>query len=747
MMCSPRINKLKEIMYAYDENAIFYERMMLLEEAKRRFARYSPALRFAHTLAFHLDNMSIDIRPAETIVGFMAQVAPTPAQEQEFRRLAEDENFKMTPFVSFDPSGLIEITDMDERYCPQWFSSYGHNVPDYAWILKNGFSGIAEKARDRLQSTALAPEAQEFLNCCVLVCDAMCRFAKRYHDLALEKLQTTDDLEEIARYQHIAQICAVSPSMPCETLAQAFQTVWFVHLVASGVLGGRDFSFGRMDEYLLEYFDPSNVNSSQEAQELFEELYIHVMELSGFSVATYDSKRIVNTGSIQYIVLGGIDRSGKEVCNPLTFAALRANERLATKQPALILRWNPDINPELMQQAVKLCATGNGYPAFFDERKTINALVTNGGVSLEDARDFAYYGCNNVALPGLADELREVWYNVPKYLELALNCGIEPFSGIQIGANTCPVEALTDLDAVIEALAAQMRYFLLKARRSIINFDQMWSTIRPFSFESLLSSHAFDRASMLTDRGAKYLFYTNHFCGVATVANSLYTIKRLVYDEKRLSLIDLLGILKNDWREHEELRKEIIDDFEKFGNNQKEVDSIATTVASRFIHEIEKLPPLPNSRKPLPAFYSMSHHRNMGRVVGATPDGRMAHAPISESQSGTYGTEKRGPTASLSSAAKLPLYLTASGGNNLKLNPSMLKGKDGFLRLKALIETYFEQGGSQLQINIVDNNVLEDAILHPERHSTLLVRVIGYSAYFVMLSPEQQQEILLRNSF
>ena len=744
-----RIETLKAIMFQYDENAFFYERMQLLEQARTLFAKENPAYRFAKTFSYLLENISIDIRPGEWIVGFMPQVQPTPEQEEALLRNSIDNNFRMSDYVTFDASGLIEITDPDERYNPSWFCSYGHYVPDYERVLKLGFSGIADEARRRLEDVTLSQPQKDFLLCAIITSEAMCRLGERYHDLAVALAQSVETCKEKERFELIAECCRTTPSQPAQTLLQAMQTVWFVHLVVSGVIGGRDFSFGRMDEYLLPYYLADEANglmNEDYATELFEELYIHVMELSGFSVATYATKRIVNNGSIQYVVIGGTNRQGDAICNPLTFAALRANELLKTKQPALILRWFPGINKKLMDYAVKMCSSGDGYPAFFDERKVVEALMTHGSVPREEALEFAFYGCDNIALPGNCDELREVWHNFPKYLELALNEGRDMATSRLIGAKTRPRSEMAGIDDILHALFLQARYFLNRARRKIIEFDYIWPLMRPFSFESTISKNAIQRAESINLGGSDYKHYTNHLCGLATTADSLYAIKKLVFEEGRLSLDDLWNVLGNSWQGHEILQAEVKNKFPSFGNDIDEVDQIAVNIANWFVQENLAIPALPSGRRPYPSIYSMSHHRNLGKVVGATADGRNAYQPISESQSGTYGREKKGPIGTLGSAAKLPLHHTPSGGNNIKLNPRSIKAAEGQNRLRSLIETYFEQGGNQIQINIVDNDVLQDAMIHPEKHKNLLVRIVGYSAHFVMLSPEQQLEIIQRNS-
>lgn len=502
-------------------------------------------------------------------------------------------------------------------------------------------------------------------------------------------------------------------------MREAVQTVWFTHLIESAVVGGRDFSFGRVDAYLVDYFD----GDTAALEELFAELYIHVTELSGMSVVGYRPKRIVNAGSIQYITLGGPGTDPR-----ISRAALAASVDTRCKQPSIVLRWSPEIDEELMGQSVKSCASGFGYPAFFDERKLKSALMAGLGADEATADDFALYGCDNITLPGREDELREVWINAPFLLLRALD------------------NAPDSLDELLEGFRHELRAALDSAAEKLSAFDRAWCAKKPFSFESLLASHAVARGETVNGAGADFKHFNAHLVGMATLANSLYAVDKLVFREKRFSAAGLSAVLAADWAGHEALRLEAAERFEKFGNDEDGVDTLAVRAAEIYVCECAKTM-TDAGRRALPAIYSLSHHRAMGGAIGATPDGRRAGEALSESLSGVYGTEKRGPTASLCSAAKLPLFLCASGGNNLKLTPKSVEGKKGEARLRALIEGYFELGGSQLQINVLDHSVLLHAVAHPERHRDLLVRVVGYSAYFVLLSPDQQREIIARNSF
>lgn len=747
-----RIARLKSIINNNPVNSVFYERVVLLEEAHEKYSNIGDgrALLYARSLAYLLDNVTVDIRPDEHVVGFAPQVVMDHEQEEYYNKLAIDNNFKITPHLTFDPMHLVPIDDPDNRYCPEWFCAYGHNCPYYPRILSLGFEGIALEAKIKLNDKNLTLEQQQFLKASIITAEAICRFGQRYHDKAILMAKSANDIAEIHRFELIAEVCSISPAKPCKTFHQAVQTMWFVQLIENSFVGCRDMAFGRVDDFLYPYYQCSfkeGMVNREKAAELFEDLYLHIMENIGHSQENYNPQRILNVNAIQYFLIGGTDSKGQEICNDISFAALDASYELQVKQPAIILRWFPKINKELMEYSVKVCCSGVGYPAYFDERKTMEVLMKyNPTMSYADANSHAYYGCDNIVMPGNSDELRECWHNLPKYLELALHEGIDPLTQIKCGVSTMPISEMLSYEDIVEAFRQQTAYYLFRARQDIIEFDQIWLAMKPFSYESLISKHAIERASSINGTGSDYKHMNNHFGGIATIANSLYAINKIVFEEKRMSLTQFVKILDQDWIDHELLRNEIKTKFQKFGNNQEQVDNIALKISNLILDENDKVPIMPNGRKSYGSIYTLYHQAAMGKVTGASADGRKAHESISESQSGTYGSEKNGPTGTMLSAAKLPLNRVVSGGNNVKIQSNTVKGKEGIIRLKSAIETYFDCGGNQLQLNVLDNSTLLDAVKNPQNHRDLLVRVVGFSANFVSLSPEQQKEIINRNS-
>ena len=384
-----------------------------------------------------------------------------------------------------------------------------------------------------------------------------------------------------------------------------------------------------------------------------------------------------------------------------------------------------------------------GYPSFFSDATVFNALIAN-GVSRENAVDYGYYGCNNSFLPGHEDELRETWHCMPKYLEFALNRGACMMTGRAIGVVTPSTHKLDSMDDIYRALRAQIADGVVKAKKHVERSDAYWNELKPFSFESVIMTDCIRKASSMNDKGSLQRHINNHLVGLATAANSLYALQKLVFEQKRFTLAEFVELLKSDWKGEEYTREYVRQRFAKFGNDIDEVDCIAQRISMIFAEEVRKASPTLSGRVMYPSIYSLWHHREFGKHCAASADGRRSGEELSESQSPVYGTEENGPTAMFNSIAKLPLQLTPSGGINVKFQPRLFEGPEGHKNLAGLIEGYFKKGGMHVQINVISKQKLIDAQMHPENYKNLLVRVVGYSAYFVTLSPAQQQEIIDR---
>lgn len=741
-----RVEMLKQKLEAENDLGVFYERMTLLMEAEKKYGALPNGEKYAKSFAYLLAHMTVEILPNELIVGLSKEIILSEEQEKIFAKACAQNNVRATDLFSFDPLGIVEITDVGQRFAPEWLCSWGHVIPDYEKLLKVGYRGLEREALARLEDETLTAKQRNFLKNTVTAVRAMQQFVRRYEALAEQMGENCEEQSERQRLMAIAHNCK-GAIHGAKDFGQALQLIWFTNLVLHTVCGARDYGFGRMDIYLYPYWKKDSQAgrlSKEEAVELLECLFIKTNEIIGRGWEAYQPKRILSMNSIQYILLAGIDENGNDATNEVSYMVLKAVDELKIKQPTVNIRYHDKIDRKFFEEACKVAASGLGYPSFFNDHIVIPALIRN-GIEEKDAIDYGYYGCNNSYLPGKEDELRESWHSGPKYLEFALNHGVCMMTQKVLGAITKPAYAMNSMEDLYEALRIQFAAGISRAKAHVEKSDAYWQLIHEFNFESAVMSDCIQQAETFNGKGSKYRHFNNHLVGLATLANSLYAIEHLVFVEKKLTLPELIEQLKEDWPD-ETLRAYVEEHMQKYGNDQDEVDAIAAQVSSMFVEEVMKASPMENGRVLYPSIYSLWHQRELGKVCAASADGRKAGTPVSESQSPVYGSEKNGPTAALNSVAKLPLDLTPTGGINVKFQPKLFAMENGHLNLAALIEAFFQQGGMHMQINVISRETLEDAKINPQKHKNLLVRVVGYSAYFVTLSPEQQDEIIQRTA-
>ena len=744
-----RVKRLREAMLQNnDDRAVFYERMTLLLEADERFSGLGNGEKYARSFSYLLEHMDVFIKPDELIVGSVKEIVMDEAQERHFLSQCARHNVKATELFSFDPLGLLEITDPDERFATEFLCSYGHLIPDWPKLLRAGFDGLKQEARSRMTAFPHDTDKLDFLNNCVITCDAMMHFAQRYHDCAAVLHTRCQDEAEAARYAQIKRTC-MAAAHGARRFDEAVQLVWFTMLVLQTVCGARDFAFGRLDQYLYPYYQKdldAGVLTREQALELLECLFIKCNEIIGMTWEAYHPKRILSVNSLQYIMLSGADNNGNDTTNTISYLILEAVEALGLKQPTVNIIYHPDIDAGFWDEACRIAALGQGFPSFFNDAVVRRALKA-GGVSEKNIEGYAYYGCNNSFLPGLEDSLREAWHCVPKYLEFALNHGRSMTDGKVQGAITPGAGKMTTMDDIYDALRRQMAHGIEKAKAHVEQSDAYWNEIQPFNFESVIMTHCIQRAQSMGKGGSEQRHFNNHFVGLATVANSLYALEQLVFADRLYSLETCVRLLKDNWAQDECTRALVKEKFLKFGNNEQAVDDIAQKVAKMFVEEIRKASPMDNGRLLYPSIYSLWHHRNFGACCAATADGRLRGEPLSESQSPVYDTEQKGPTAVFNSIAKLPLDHTPSGGLNVKFQPGLFQTPQGHRIFQALLEGYFKSGGLHVQVNVIGKEELLQAKARPEQHKNLLVRIVGYSSHFVTLTPEQQDEIINRTAY
>ncbi|MBN1400622.1 MAG: hypothetical protein JXA74_07280, partial [Anaerolineae bacterium] len=615
-------------------------------------------------------------------------------------------------------------------------------------LLAEGLAGIRRRAEAHLArlegNDAATRSKRDFLQGAAIACEAIAGYARRYADEAERLAREAPTPERREELLEIAAICRRVPAGPAHTLHEALQAIWLVDLVLHAVVGARDFSPGRMDQYLYPYYraDLSAGRITPEgALELVQCFFLKCSEVIGLADQANARKRSLCQDSVQYVVLGGQTASGEDAVNPLSFLCLRAGY-LKLKQPTIKVRYHPGIDRDFWREACRLLRAG-GSVGIYNDLVEIPAF-TSVGVALADARNYVHYGCCNANVPGKEGSLLERWHSLPKLLELALNEGVDTLTDERSGAPTPPAETLRTFDDLIEALQAQMRHALEAERAAYPPLTDDDLARCSFTLESIFLEGCIEAGRDWRLGGTAYWHKSQHAVGIGTATDALAAIQTLVYDEGQLSLGALREVLRADFAGHEGLRQRALNRCPKFGNDDPRADAIAARLGELWCDEVLRCNAVPHSVRFWPEIYSYHNNRRLGRQTGATADGRLSGESLSENQSPVYGMDRKGVTACLNSMAKLPFERTPGGGTNLKLHPSAVAGEEGLNALADLIETYFRQGGQHLQFNIVDAAMLRQAQAQPERYRDLSVRVTGYSAYFVTLAPEVQADLIRR---
>ncbi|RLC68726.1 MAG: hypothetical protein DRH97_02210 [Chloroflexi bacterium] len=754
-----RIANLRDKAVSADPRERFVERYYLLDAAYRRHKDESYAIRHAHITSDILSGISIVVDEDDLIVGRVKKVIPTEEDGKLMTQLRVEhdpnarEEMSIYPGMSYLDCPEVREALHGPTWCfpgPTWYTHAGHIIPDWEELLKKGTNGIKEKAQQKLEEIDADDPEQEskrhFLQGIVISCDAISRFGMRYAEYIGELIEKEKDPRRRAELLRMKEVCARVPANPARNFHEAIQSIWFLDLIFHQVGGSRDYALGRMDQYLYPLYRndlEAGTVSREQALELLECLFIKQNEMG---LVMPD-----NATSTQYATIGGKTLDGKDVSNDVSILVLEAIDRLRLPQPSLVVRYSKGMDRELWHKACDVSRRANTLILANDE-VFIPAYVRC-GVFPEDAVEYGQVGCNNPGLTGRSCPDREYWMNLPKFLELTLNDGYDAFIKTRMGPQTGKAETFKTFDDLMAAFKVQISYWVERVVQERSKYYKEYVDNRPFSLESILAKDTVEMAMDInsSDRNPPTgTGYTQHPLlggGIATVADSLAAIKRLVYEEGRMSLQELNEVLKNNFADQEELRLELRNRLPKYGNDDDYVDSIAAEVALYYCEEVVRQRGK-YAGLSFPAIYSYMSYLYHGMVTGATADGRLAGEPVSENQQAVNGLDRKGVTALLNSMRKLkPAFrYTPFGGSTITIDGSAAASENAVDLFSALFETYFENGGLQVMPNVVDVKTLLDAKVHPEQHGNLVVRVTGFSAYFVRLTPEVQDFVIARTA-
>jgi pyruvate formate-lyase/glycerol dehydratase family glycyl radical enzyme len=581
-----------------------------------------------------------------------------------------------------------------------------------------------------------------------LSCDAAILFAERHADLA-ERMAREETGEARRRdLLRIADVCRRVPARAPRDLWEALQMYWFVHLGTITELNGWDaMNPGRLDRHLLPFYEKGiqdGTLTAEEARELISCLWIKFNNHPAPPKVGITAEESGTYNDFTNINLGGLKRDGSDGVNDVSYLLLEILDELRLLQPQASIQLSRKTPDHFLKAACRVIRHGRGYPSVFNADAVI-AQQVRVGKTVEDAREGGCSGCIETGCFGKEAYVLTGYLNVPKALELALNDGVDPLSGKTIGPRTGDPREFGSFDELYGAFARQLGHVIdLKIR--VNNFiERMFAKHAPATFLSVVIQDCIRKGKDYSDGGPRYNTNYIQCVGIGTVTDSLSALKKHVFEEKTFTTDRLLAALRADFRDEEALRLTLANKTPAFGNDNDYADAIMQRVYATLVEEIEGKPNTKGTEYHLDML-STTCHLYFGKKLGASANGRLAHLPESDGSSPSHGADRRGPTAVIRSLGKMDQLKSGGTLLNQKFLPSVLAGEEGLDKMAALIRTYFRLDGHHIQFNVVDEATLRDAQKNPDRYRDLLVRVAGYSDFFVDLDIYHQEEIIARTS-
>ena len=825
---SPRIQKLVDALYEHMP-VIESARAKLITESYKETEGEPIITRRAKAFAHILHNIPIIIRDNELIVG-SSTIAPRGCQTfPEFSYEWLEAELDTVATRTADPFEIAEETKAELKEADKYwkgkttselatsymapeaikaiehniftpgnyfYNGVGHVTVKYWEVLETGFEGIMEKAQKELDGCSVGDgnyaRKSHFLEAVILSCKAVIDYAGRYAKLAQEIAAQTSDPIRKQELLVIAENCSRVPAKGAQNFYEACQSFWFVQQLLQMESSGHSISPGRFDQYMYPYYKKdmeAGTITREFAQELMDCIWVKLNDLNKCRDAA-SAEGFAGYSLFQNLIAGGQNKEGEDVTNDLSVMCIQASMHVHLPAPSLSVRvWNGSPH-EFLIKAAELTRTGIGLPAYYNDEVIIPALQ-NRGLSLEDAREYNIIGCVEPQKAGKTEGWHDAaFFNMCRPLELVFSNGMD--KGEMVGIPTGDVTQMKTFDEFFDAYKKQMEYCISLLVNADNAIDVAHAERCPLPFLSCMIDDCLKEGKSVQEGGAVYNFTGPQGFGIANMADGLFAIRKLVYEDKKVSMKELKealawnydkgldaqsagdmtemimkamqkagrnvdastaeGLLKTfmgmkPGEQKTQRFKEIhdmIDEVPKFGNDIPEVDYFAREVAYTYSKPLQKYNN-PRGGKFQAGLYPVSANVPLGGQTGATPDGRYAHTPVADGVSPSAGKDVKGPTAAATSVSRLDHFIVSNGTLfNQKFHPSALSGREGLEKFVALIRGYFDQKGMHMQFNVVDRQTLLDAQEHPEKYKHLVVRVAGYSALFTTLSRSLQDDIIRR---
>ena len=577
-------------------------------------------------------------------------------------------------------------------------------------------------------------------------CDAVVLFAARHAAAARRAADQEEDPARRAELRKIAEVCARVPAHAPRDFHEALQSYWFCHLAVITELNGWDsFNPGHLDQHLRPFYERGLRDGSltrESARELLECFFVKFNNHPAPPKVGVTAEESGTYTDFANLNLGGLLADGSDGSSEVTDLLLDVIEDMHLLQPSSNLQLSARTPDAVLKHALRVVRRGYGFPSLFNADAVVAEQLRQ-GKTLEDARAGGCSGCVETGAFGKEAYVLTGYFNLPKVLELALHDGKDPRSGRRLGPPTGRPEALSSFDAVFAAFEAQLRQAVDVKIAGNERISQMYARLMPAPFLSVLTDDCISSGRDYNAGGARYNNTYIQGVGIGSLTDALAAIRTAVFEEGRLSLVELVRATDADFSGHEELRVRLVHRMPRYGNDDDRADELMRRAFESFFAAVDGRPCSRGGCYRI-QMLPTTCHVYFGSITGATADGRRAGLPLSEGISPVQGADRRGPTAVVRSAAKMDQLRTGGTLLNLKFSPSLLEGEAGIDHLAHLVRGYFRMDGHHVQFNVVRSAALRQAQARPDEHRDLIVRVAGYSDYFCDLSPALQEEIISR---
>lgn len=751
-----RIEFLKKQLFS-EKREISIERALLYTESFKQTECEPIIIRRAKATKHILDNVTISIRKRELIVGnrtikprsgiISPEMDPdwimeeldtidSRAQDQFVFKARDKKIFKeqLYPYwskhsmkkhiLSKVSPDLKKSIDQDIIKLNQTDKGQGHIIPNYEKMLSMGIERFIEEVETY--------PSNSFYKSTIIVIKSLQNHILRYKKITQERLKNVFNEKRRNELIRIIKVLdKIAYSKP-ESFFEAVQLFWFICIALQYESNASSISIGRFDQYMYPYYkkDLERGVDIEALEEILMALWIKTNDVVLLR-SQHSAKYFAGFPTGYTLAIGGVLKNGQTAENPLSYAILRTYNKVLLPQPNLSLRGHGLIRRDFLNEASDIIKKGTGVPQVFNDEVIIPSFL-NRGIPIEEARNYGIVGCVELTIPGKMYGLHDIaLFNMLRVFEITL-------------LSLKNKENITYENIENELISNMQKHIALMVKGSNI-VDRGHKMYAPVPFLSSLMENSLEKGKDITDGGALYNFSGVQGIGVINLADSLNALKSIVYEERRLTLDELIEVLENDFKNNEVLQSRLINKYAKFGNDDFKVDSIASKYLRIYSKEVEKYQN-PRGGYFLPGAYTVSAHIPLGEKVGATPDGRHAKEQLVDGGlSPMVGRDMLGPTAVLKSVSRLDNYLLTNGSLlNIKFNPESLKGISGTNRLSNYIQTFIDLKIQHIQFNVVSIDVLKKAMESPMKYKGLIVRVAGYSAFFTELSSKIQLDIIRR---